>query len=152
MSVRWTRGEAEIDRLLREGHLQKVTGGRADGEPYLVRARTVLASAGSVLSADPGSAYVLSYDAARQACVGLLAQQGLRPTTRGGHIAVDQAVNAQFGAHFRSFGVLRKRRNELEYPEYPDVEAATEEADEALQLADGVIAAAERILPELGFF
>jgi len=111
-----------------------------------------MTTAGGAVAQDPGSAYMLAYDAARQACVGLLAQQGLRPTTRGGHVAVDQAVVAQFGSHFRVFGVLRKRRNELEYPEYPDAEATIEEAEESLDLAAGIISSAERLLPELGFF
>jgi hypothetical protein len=31
----------------------------------------------------PDSSVILAYDAARQACVALLAQQGLRPTTAG---------------------------------------------------------------------
>jgi phage tail tape-measure protein len=37
---------------------------------------------------------VLAYDAARQACVALLAQQGLRPTTAGGHYAVEEIIRA----------------------------------------------------------
>ena len=40
----------------------------------------------------------MRWAAARQACVALLAQQGLRPTTAGGHYAVEEAIRAQFGA------------------------------------------------------
>jgi hypothetical protein len=45
---------------------------------------------------------VLSYDAARQACVSLLAQQGLRPTTSGGHYAIEEVIRAQFGGSLRA--------------------------------------------------
>ena len=43
---------------------------------------------------DAYSAYVLAYDAARIACIALLAQQGLRATTSGGHYAVERTVRA----------------------------------------------------------
>ena len=75
-----------------------------------------MASAAGLVTSDPYSAYVLAYDAARFACIALLAQQGLRATTSGGHYAVEQAVRAQFGDGFRPFGILQRRRNELEYP------------------------------------
>jgi hypothetical protein len=45
----------------------------------------------------PDSAYVTGYDAARFALVGVLAQQGLRSTQKGGHLAVEHAIRAQFG-------------------------------------------------------
>jgi hypothetical protein len=152
MSGRWLRGETEIEQLLAERHLERVVGGQADGTPWMTRARQVLATAQLALESDPGSSYVLAYDAARQACAGLLAQQGLRPTSRGGHIAVDEAMRAQFGAHFSGFGVLRKRRNELEYPEYPDVVVEKDEAVEALATATAMVDAAARLQLELGFF
>jgi hypothetical protein len=41
----------------------------------------------------------------------LLAQQGLRPTTKGGHYAVERAVTAQFKDGLGTFGALRRRRN-----------------------------------------
>ena len=45
----------------------------------------------------PDSSVVLAYDAARQACVALLAQQGLRPTTAGGHYAVRSRAGSRGG-------------------------------------------------------
>ncbi|HEV2637610.1 MAG TPA: HEPN domain-containing protein [Actinocrinis sp.] len=150
--MRWNAGEAIVERQLQERHLEKVIGAKADGEPWLKRARRILRTAQGDLDEDPASAYVLAYDAARQGCTALLAQQGLRPTSRGGHYAVEEAVRAQFGRVLREFGVLRKRRNELEYPEYPDEEASREEAQEAVQIATGIVDAAEKILPQLGIF
>jgi hypothetical protein len=52
----------------------------------------------------------------------------------------------------RAFGGLRRRRNELEYPLYPAEVASAEEAIEALEVADEIISAVARVLPNLGFF
>lgn len=49
-------------------------------------------------SQDLSGAYQLAYDALRKSTASLLAVQGLRATSRGGHIAVQDAVLAQFGA------------------------------------------------------
>jgi len=88
----------------------------------------------------------------RFACIALLAQQGLRATTSGGHYAVEQAVRAQFGDGFRPFGGLRRRRNELEYPHLPSDAATSEEAEQAAGTALRLIVAAGKLLPQLSFF
>jgi len=150
--MRWSSGEAAIEQLLADRHLERVQGAQADGGSWLDRARQTLDAARLIAEAAPDSSIVLSYDAARQACVALLAQQGLRPTTAGGHKAVDDAIRAQFGAGLRAFGGLRRRRNELEYPDYPTEKASTDEASETLQTASEIIDAASQILPNLGFF
>ena len=126
-------------------------GAQAYGGSWLERARQALDAARLVAAAAPDSGIILAY-AARQACVALLAQQGLRPTTAGGHKAVDAAIRAQFDAGLRAFGGLRRRRNELEYPDYPTEKASAHEAAEALQTASEIIDAVARLLPNLGFF
>jgi hypothetical protein len=113
---RWMRGESEVEALLRAGDLQKLTGEAANGTQLLKKAATTLETARSVTKRDPDSAFVLAYDAARIALTALLAHQGLRPTTKGGHYAVERAVRAQFGPGFRQFGALRRRRNEIGVP------------------------------------
>ncbi|SOC53710.1 HEPN domain-containing protein [Ornithinimicrobium cerasi] len=150
--VRWGRGEASVQALIQAGDLQSLVGGAANGEPLMARASTTLQSARSVLETDPDSAFVLAYDAARQALTALLTHQGLRPTTRGGHYAVEQAVKAQFGHVFRPFGALRRRRNELEYPTRAGDEATVDEARDAVQRAAGIVQDAGRLLPGLGVF
>lgn len=150
--MRWTAGENVIDRLLATGHIERVQGAQADGASWLQRAQRSLDAASVLAQTAPDSSVVLAYDAARQACVALLAQQGLRPTTSGGHYSVEEAVRAQFGPPLRAFSGLRRRRNELEYPLYPTEQADTDEAAETLKLAAGIIDAAARILPNLGFF
>ncbi len=150
--ARWKRGEAEVEALTAVGDLQKLTGDAANGERLLEKAAVTLETARSAVERDPDSAFVLAYDASRQALTALLAHQGLRPTTKGGHYAVEQAALAQFGPGFRQFGALRRRRNELEYPERPGDDATVEEASEAVENAQAIITAAEGLLDQLGLF
>jgi HEPN domain-containing protein len=150
--MRWSPGEAAVERLLAAGHVDRVQGAQADGASWLDRARRGLQAARVIAETAPDSSVILAYDAARQACVALLAQQGLRPTTAGGHYAVEEVIRAQFGPALRAFGGLRRRRNELEYPLYPTEQATTEEAAEALTTAAELIDAAAKLIPNLGFF
>lgn len=150
--ARWKIGEAEIEALISDGELQKLTGDAATGTLLLAKASTTLATARSAIETDPDSAFVLAYDASRQALTALLAHQGLRPTTKGGHYAVERAVRAQFGQGFRQFGALRRRRNELEYPERPGDDADIGEATQAVEAAMEIITAAQGLVDQLGLF
>jgi HEPN domain-containing protein len=127
-------------------------GAQADGDSWLDRARRSLDAARALAQSAPDSSVVLAYDAARQACVAALAQQGLRPATAGGHYVIEETVRAQFGPVLRAFGGLRRRRNELEYPLYPTEQANAEEAAETLRTADEIIEGVAKLLPNLGFF
>ena len=150
--ARWRKGEAEVVRLEHEGKLQYITGAAANGAPLLAQARTTVTTAASLLETDAYSAFVLAYDAARFACVALLAQQGLRATVDGGHLGVENTVRAQFGDGFRPFADLRRRRNELEYPRLPADTATVDEARQAVEVARGLIDVAGRLLDQLSFF
>jgi hypothetical protein len=149
---RWPFGEAEVEELLRRGELERIAGAAADGGALLAQAERTAATAAGLISADAYSAFVLAYDATRFACVALLAQQGMRATTSGGHYAVERAVRAQFGRGFRPFGDLRRRRNELEYPRLPADTAAEDEARHAVETAATLITAARSLLGELSVF
>jgi len=89
--MRWSTGEATVERLLAAGHIERIQGGQADGDSWLERARRSLEAARVLAESAPDSSVVLSYDAARQACVAVLAQQGLRPTA-GGHYAIEETI------------------------------------------------------------
>lgn len=86
--MRWSTGETTVERLLAARHLERIQGAMADGGSWLERARRGLDAARVLAESAPDSSVVLAYDAARQACVAVLAQQGLRPTSTGGHYAV----------------------------------------------------------------
>lgn len=150
--ARWKRGDAEVEACIAAGDLQKLTGEAANGERLLEKAAVTLETARTAIERDPDSALVLAYDAARQSLTALLAHQGLRPTSKGGHYAVEQVVRAQFGPGFRQFGALRRRRNELEYPERPGDGATAAEAAEAVENAHAIITAAEGLFDQLGLF
>lgn len=80
----WAQGAADIEALLAKRHLERVTGARAAGAPWLKKASQRLDTAAAILDHDPESAFILAYDAARFVGEALLAQQGLRPTQAGG--------------------------------------------------------------------
>ena len=150
--ARWRRGEAETAQLIRRRELEHVTGAAADGAPLLAQAHKTAATAAGLVHVDAHSAYVLAYDAARFACIALLAQQGMRATADGGHYAVERAVRAQFGEDFRPFADLRRRRNELEYPRLPADTATADDAQQAVEAAERLIKAADTLLGQLSFF
>lgn len=150
--TRWRPGEALVEQLIRGGQIQAITGSAASGDAWLLKAQRTLETARQITNQDPDSAIVLAYDSARHGCVAVLAHQGLRPTTSGGHYVVEQVVRAQFGDTFRSFAALRRRRNELEYPAVPGNLADGVEAAEAVTSAKALIEAAGRLLPHLGLF
>lgn len=153
---RWPQGSDEIEELLAAGELETVEPSRTHAQTLLQQAGRHLESAALLVDTDPSSAYALLYDGARKALTAVLAVQGLRPTRQGGHVAVQQAVEAQLGPntrHFvRSFRTLRRRRHESEYPS-PDVpEVDDEEARDGLASAREIRDVAERLLPLLGRF
>jgi len=118
--VTWQPGRDKISGLLDAGELEQVTVDQRIAQLLLDDAGRHLATAGTALSSgDLSGAYQLAYDALRKSAASLLALQGLRATSRGGHVAVQESVMAQFGSTvraFRSFGRIRRARNSFEYP------------------------------------
>lgn len=146
----WQQGHETIVMLINHGHLEQISGAAANGKYLIDQARQRISTANSILEIDRVSAYNLAYDGIRQAATALLIQQGLRPRTQGGHVAITEAVQAQFGEPFRLLNAMRRRRNKLEYPQNPnDVAIDADTATEALAYAERTIAAAEQLLPNL---
>ena len=144
----WQRGAEVIDRLLRDRELERVTPNRPVAKRLLADASAHIASARLIAAHDPAGAYQLGYDAARKAAIALLAVQGLRATSRGGHVAVQEAVQAQFGGPgghraLGTFGRLRRRRNDSEYPEPGSPTIMSDDADDCLQSAAAILDAAK---------
>jgi hypothetical protein len=154
--VRWEEGRGTVESLIANGDLQRVTADLSSAKSLLEAARRHLSSAASIRESDPEGAYATLYDAARKACAALLEAQGLRATSRGGHIAVRDAVQAQFaeltgGGVVRPFDRLRRRRNDIEYPG-GDSGIDVDEVDEALARATEMVEFAERLVDELPVF
>ncbi len=81
----------------------------------------------------------------------LLQAQGFRATSKGGHLAVQEAVTAQFGAAvrtFRSFSGIRRTRNAFEYPGSGTPGPAAEDVDDAVKVATEAHSAAGTILDQ----
>lgn len=140
------RGADVIRALLKEGNLDQVVPSLELANRLLSEAQANLASADTVRAMDPGGAIQLAYDAARKAATSLLAVQGLRPTTAGGHVAVQRAVYAQFVEPFGRFGRMRRRRHLQEYPTADAPTATEEDATEMINFAREAIDTARRIL------
>ena len=148
----WQRGSGEIQKLIAEGRLERVLGSAADGTQLLDSARRLLESAQRESTANPEASFVLAYDAARKASAALLAQQGLRIHTGGHHLTTEEAVRAQFGGPFGSFGALRRRRSEIEYPRHPGDEVSPAEAQDAVDNAMGIVNVAVELIGTLTVF
>ncbi|MFQ1004410.1 hypothetical protein [Modestobacter sp. SSW1-42] len=149
----WAKGAAEVEQLIADRELQRAPGAQLAAQATLDRARQLLTSAGTLLETDPGTAFIIAYDAARQAGAAVLAQQGLRATHEGGHIVVERALRAQFEPGFTDFGYLRRRRHELEYPgpTGPEI-TSVDEARQALTDATAMVEAIAQLLPALDIF
>jgi hypothetical protein len=136
--------------MIGRGELERVPASRDHADLLLTQARRHLDSARAVAASDPTGAYQLLYDAARKALAAVLESQGLRATSRGGHIAVLDAVSAQLdpplGSILRPFDRLRRRRNQAEYPsdsqpgfDTEDIARDAPKVQEILDLADKVL-------------
>ena len=147
----WQPGRERIEELLAHGELERVTAGDAVTDRLLDDARRHLATADAALkSGDLAGAYQLAYDGFRKSAASLLAAQGLRATSRGGHLAIQDAIVAQFGTSarvFRSFSRIRRARNTFEYPGSTDAPGpSAEDVADAIKVATEAHAAAVTIL------
>jgi hypothetical protein len=147
---RWDQGRPTIERLLAERHLEPVPASRERADELLDKARGFARSARTLVDLEPAAGYALAYDAARMALTAVLENEGLRPTSRGGHLAVVDAITAQLdpplGADVRAVNRLRLRRNRLEYPVGSEPTVTPDELVEALVKVDAVIGLASRVL------
>lgn len=154
--MRWNQGRATVDKLIADGELQRVPPSREHADQLLAQARKDLASAEILSDSNPKRAYESLYDAARMALTAVLENQGLRATSRGGHIAPYAAVTAQLdppmGAVLKPFDRMRRTRNRSEYPSFttPDVNANNVTGD--LPAATAIVETCENVLNEMSPF
>lgn len=153
MVRRWEQGRTAIETLIKEGRLERVPPSRPQAEALLAEARRHLASAELVLATDPAGAYALLYDAARKSLAAVLENEGLRPKTFGGHLALYEAVRAQLdpplGGVLRSFDRMRRRRNEVEYRSSSAPRVTAEEIHADIAKVVAIIDVAVRVVPDM---
>jgi hypothetical protein len=143
-----------LDGMMARGELERVPASRDHAAVLVGQARQHFDSARAIAGADPVGGYQLLYDAARKALAAVLENQGLRATSRGGHIAVRDAVSAQLdpplGTVLRPFDRLRRRRNQAEYPsaEHPGMEAEDVERD--IPKVEQILEVAAKVVDQMG--
>lgn len=152
----WGQGRDAILQMLRGGQLETIPANPRHVDLLLQRAASNLTTVSQIRDDNPGLAYDGLYDAARFALTAILAQQGLRPTRAGGHLAVAQAVRAQLdpplGATIASFDRLRRTRHRNEYPT-PDTAAITvHDVSTGMPVAHQLLGIAQRVIPSLPVF
>jgi HEPN domain len=151
--MRWEQGRSVIDALLGTRDLERVPASDKHATELIDQARKHVASAQRITDDDPAGALQLLYDAARKALCAILENQGLRPTSRGGHIAVLEAVSAQLdppmGKALRPFDRLRRQRNDAEYPrqETPGIKTADVLSD--IPKVEDILDLAARVIDQM---
>jgi hypothetical protein len=123
--ARWTRGEQTVQFLIDRSRLESFEAEdlTALTDVLIVRtARRVETTAAAALAGgDVDGAYVAAYDAYRMAAEALLARQGLRAAGGdGSHMAVEDAVSAQFATDIPAFAKptferFRRTRHSAQY-------------------------------------
>src|ERR1700761_4325832 len=89
----WETGNERIRELINAGELGQVAPDTELARRMLADARRHLATAAAAEPAgDLSGAYQLAYDELRKSAASLLGAQGLRAPSRGGHIAIQDAV------------------------------------------------------------
>ena len=154
--MRWQQGRDAVEAMIARRELEPVPASRDHADLLLSQARRHLASAGAIAEDDPAGAYQLLYDGARKALAAVLENQGLRATSRGGHIAVREAVSAQLdpplGVVLRPFDRMRRRRNQVEYPSAAAPAITAEEVTRDLPKVEEILAVAVKVLDEMSPF
>ncbi|MFI1523257.1 hypothetical protein [Kitasatospora cineracea] len=154
--MKWQQGRAAIEGMLARKELERVPASREQADNFLSQASNHLKAAEAVVSFDAIGAYQLLYDGARKALVAILENQGLRPTSRGGHIAVLEAVGAQLdpplGTTLRPFDRMRRRRNQAEYADLNSPAFEAEDVANDVPKVRAIIELAERVLDEMSPF
>jgi len=146
----WERGRARVEQMLQDGELEPVVPSAGLAGRLFEEADRHLQAAKMIREVDPAGAYQLAYDAARKSSAALLAAQGLRSTTRGGHIAVQDTVREQFGGPggvpaFDTFSRLRRNRAASEYPDSGTANTTTDDVDDGVRTASAIVVAARQV-------
>jgi hypothetical protein len=140
--------------MLAEGRLERVPPSREQADLLIEQAEAHIKSARAIAATDPAGGYAMAYDAARKALLAVLENQGLRPTSVGGHhAALGQSVTAQLvpplATTFRPFQRMRRRRNSLEYPSSTEQRVTTQDVLDDAAKAEGIVHACARVLDEM---
>jgi hypothetical protein len=144
-------GSKSVTYLIHKGDLELVEANLDGALRLLDQSGAHLRSASQIIDGDPGGSFQLSYDAARKSMTAILLIQGLRHTSQGGHLAVEQAITAQFPeiVDFGAIRWMRLLRNQTEYPSPNRPTASYEDALQGLEAATLILRAAQNLASEV---
>lgn len=152
----WPKGADTVEALVESGELERVEASKDLARSILDDARRHLASARAISATDPLGAYALAYDAGRKALSAILEAQGLRATSKGGHIVLFDAAMAQFdpplGGIIRPFNRMRARRNQVEYASTSNPIITSDEVLGDIPKSQDLLDLADKVLPQLDRF
>jgi hypothetical protein len=136
--ARWARGEQTVQYLVDQNRLESFEAKDLAALAEALMARAVLrvetTATAALAGGDVDGAYVAAYDAYRMAAEALLARQALRATGGdGSHMAVEDAVSAQFRAEIPAFAkpTFERFRRARHLAQYFDPSAAPLTASDA---------------------
>jgi hypothetical protein len=142
--------------MLERHEVERVPPSREHADKLLAQAHDHLGSAELVATTDAVGAYQMLYDAARKALCAILENEGLRATSRGGHIAVFEAITAQLdpplGQVLRPFDRMRRRRNDAEYPSRHSPGIGADDALREVPKVQGILDLAARVIDQMSPF
>ncbi|HUZ52500.1 MAG TPA: HEPN domain-containing protein [Streptosporangiaceae bacterium] len=151
--MRWEQGRSVIDAMLGARDLERVPASTEHAAELIGQAGKHVASARRIAGDDPAGACQLLYDAARKALSAILENQGLRATSRGGHIAVLEAVSAQLdppmGKVLRPFDRLRRQRNNTEYPRQDTPRLTAGDVTQDIPKVEDMLDLARRVIGQM---
>lgn len=137
MLLRWEQGRGVVDELIDKRHLERVPANGEHAAQLLEQARRHATSAATIRNSDPELAFAAAYDAARKALTAILAIQGLRPTSAGGHLAVYHSALAQLDPP------------DTEYPHAGSAAIHLDDVDDAITTADEIVKLADTLIETL---
>lgn len=147
----WAQGRATIDRMLSDGHLERVPVAREAANSLIEKARTHLRSADLLADTDTELAYDALHAANRKALTAVLLAQGLRPTREAGHTGVFEAVRAQLdpplGRTLAPYSRIRRARNAGDYLD--ELPSGPGDVRSDLPLCSAIVDAAARVLGQM---
>lgn len=155
---RWQKGQQVVQFLITRGRLESFSAAdpAAAADALITRAalRVQATAVAALKMGDLDGAYVAAYDAYRMAAESLLARQGLRATSGdGSHVAVEDAVSAQFAAEISAFVKptferFRRTRHSAQYFDPSAAPITKPDAAWAIEKATAAVAGVRVLLSE----
>lgn len=153
MIARWEQGRATIDAMVTDGEVSVVVPNREWALRLIDLAEEHIEAADEVINISALTAFQIYYDAVHKIFDAILVNQGLRGTSKGGHIALQRAVNAQLvpplGDLIDHFHWMRQLRNAGDYPVPEKKLADAQDALEAQAVAKNLTANARDLIEQM---